>query len=69
MENFKSLELIDYKQCVREPIDLAKARALATQIIAQDQIGKGPSWFGALARCVVTLCDEFEAEKRLASRT
>jgi hypothetical protein len=55
---------MDYKEAVKKPIDLGEARALADQIVAEDQ-GRGapslgPSWFGALARCVVTLCDEVE---------
>lgn len=50
---------IDYVQEVKKPIDLTKARALADQIVSHE-LATQTSWFGALARCIVTLCDEVE---------
>ena len=62
--------MIDWEQhrkqlsiAVANPITLVQARELAEMIRTADLDG-GASWFSALARCIVTLCDEIERLQR-----
>jgi hypothetical protein len=61
--------MIDWEQhrkqlsiAVANPINLAQARELAEMIRTANEDGCS-SWFAALARCVVTLCDEIEVNR------
>ena len=61
--------MIDWEQhkkqlCIARanPINLAEARKLAEMIRTAEPEG-GASWFSALARCIVTLCDEIKVNR------